>query len=376
MKVCALNTRRKHKFNFVLFALMICLLIIGCVFVYGASSYSAEISYGDRFFFLKKQIFGIVVGLAGYFAFSFINYKKLEKVKWVLLIGSMVLLALVFVPGVGLTNYGATRWINLRVITFQPSEIAKFAFIVFSASLLSKASETVKSFKGIFPVLFAGGMFCLMIILEPNMSITICMALLVVVMLFVGGAKFKHFLILTIPAILVVVLLIIAEPYRLKRLVAFIDPFASSKDEGFQLVQSLYGVSLGGMFGSGIFQSRQKFLFLPFAESDFIFSIIAEETGFVGSTVLILLFVLLFMCILKVAKNADTKFGFLISVGIGSIIIIQVLLNIAVVTGLVPPTGLPLPFISAGSTSIMIFMSMLGVVQNVYRQSVKSVIQL
>jgi cell division protein FtsW len=175
---------------------------------------------------------------------------------------------------------------------------------------------------------------------------------------------------LSIPAVLVVVLLIIAEPYRLKRLVAFVDPFASSKDEGFQLVQSLYGVSLGGMFGSGIFQSRQKFLFLPFAESDFIFSIIAEETGFVGSTVLILLFVLLFMCILKVAKNADTKFGFLIAVGIGSIIIIQVLLNIAVVTGLVPPTGLPLPFISAGSTSIMIFMSMLGVVQNVHRQSV------
>lgn len=371
MKLLTLKVHKKHKFNFTLFFLMLTLLVFGCVFVYSASYYSAELTYQDKFFFLKKQLFGIAVGFVGYFLFTFISYKKLEKFKWVLLGLAVILLALVFVPGIGLTNYGATRWINLRVITFQPSEIAKFAFIVFSASVLSKSTEKVKTFKGILPVLFAGGLLCVLIILEPNMSITICMALLVVVMLFVGGAKFKHFLLLAIPAVLVVVLLIVAEPYRLKRLVAFIDPFASSKDEGFQLVQSLFGVSLGGMFGSGLFSSRQKYLFLPFAESDFIFSIIAEETGFVGSVVLIALFVLLFMCILKIARNADSKFGFLLAIGIGSVIIIQVLLNIAVVTGLVPPTGLPLPFISAGSTSIMVFMSMLGIVQNVHRQSVK-----
>lgn len=371
MKMLTLKTKRKDKFNYLLFAIMIVLLFAGCVFVYSASFYSAEISYGDKFFFLKKQIFGIVVGLIGFFLFSFIDYKKLEKFKWVLLVVSLALLAAVFIPGVGLTNYGATRWINLRVITFQPSEIAKFAFIVFAANYLSKSAEKVKTFKGIFPVLIVGGLFCFLIIMEPNMSITICMALLVVVMVFVGGARFEHFLILTIPAIVVVVLLIAVEPYRLKRLIAYIDPFASSKDEGFQLVQSLFSVSLGGMFGSGVFSSRQKFLFLPFAESDFIFSIIAEETGFFGCVILIMLFVMLFLCIINIAKNADTKFGFLLTVGIGSVIIIQVLLNIAVVTGLVPPTGLPLPFISAGSTSIMIFMSMLGVVQNVHRQSVR-----
>ena len=173
---------------------------------------------------------------------------------------AIILLGLVFVPGVGLTNYGATRWINLRVITFQPSEIAKFAFIVFSASLLSKSSEKVKSFKGILPILIAGASLCFLVILEPNMSITICLAMLMVVMLFVGGARFKHFCLLAIPAVALVVLLIIIEPYRLKRLVAFVDPFESSKDEGFQLVQSLLGISLGGMFGSGIFKSRQKYL--------------------------------------------------------------------------------------------------------------------
>jgi cell division protein FtsW len=371
MKMFSLQIKTKHKFNYSIFILMILLLAIGCVFVYSASFYSAEITYGDKYFFLKKQIFGIVVGLVGYFFFSFFNYNKLKKIRWAIYILSVVLLALVFVPGVGLTNYGATRWINLRVITFQPSEIAKFAFIVLSSYLLSKNAEKVKSFKGILPVLLLGGLLCVLIILEPNMSITICMALLVVVMLFLGGARLKHFLILIVPATIVVVLLIVSEPYRLKRLVAFLDPFASKQDEGFQLVQSLLGISLGGMFGSGIFNSRQKYLFLPFAESDFIFSIIAEETGFVGSFFVIILFVCLFLSIINVAKGAKDKFGFLLSAGIGSLIIIQVLLNIAVVTGLVPPTGLPLPFISAGSTSIMIFMSMLGIVQNVHKQSVK-----
>ena len=363
------------KFNFVLFLLMLVLLLIGCVFVYSASFYSAELTYNDKYFFLKKQVIGIIVGFFCYVFFSIFDYNKLKKVRWILFMVSVVLLVLVFVPGIGLTNYGATRWINLRFITFQPSEIAKFSFIILAASILSKSSEKVKSFKGIFPILLIGVAFCFLIILEPNMSITICMAMLLVSMLFVGGAKLKHFAILMIPAIIVVILLILAEPYRLKRLVAYLDPFASSQNEGFQLVQSILGIALGGVFGAGIFNSRQKFLFLPFSESDFIFSIIAEETGLVGCIAIISIFVLLFLAILKIARNAKDKFGCLLSSGIGCLIIIQVLLNIAVVSGLVPPTGLPLPFISAGSTSIMIFMSMLGVVQNVHRQSVKSVIQ-
>ena len=374
MKMLSLKVQRCHKTNYVLFFLMMFLVCVGCVFVYSASCYSAQLAYGDKFFFLKKQIFGVVVGVCCYLFFSFFDYKKLAKLKWWLTGVSIVLLMLVFVPGVGLTNYGATRWINLRFLTFQPSEIAKFSFIVFSAALLSKSSEKVKSFKGLIPVLMVGAIYCVLIILEPNMSITICMALLVVVMLFVGGARFKHFAILSVPAIFMVVVLILIEPYRLKRLVAFLDPFASSQNEGFQLVQSLLGISLGGFFGSGIFNSRQKYMFLPFSESDFIFSIIAEETGFVGSAFIVLIYVLLFLCIIKIASKANDKFGCLLSAGIGSLVLIQMLLNIAVVTGVVPPTGLPLPFISAGSTSIMIFMSMLGVVQNVHRQSVKRVI--
>ena len=374
MKILSLSLKKRCKFNFVLFALMLVLLVLGCVFVYSASYYSAEITYSDKFFFLKKQLFGIAVGLVGFFAFSFIDYKLLAKVKWWLFGFSVILLGLVFVPGIGLTNYGATRWINLRFVTIQPSEIAKFAFIVLSADILSKSTEKVKSFKGILSILAIGAVYCILIILEPNMSITICMGLLVVTMLFLGGTRLKHFLILIVPAVALAVVLVVIEPYRLKRLIAFIDPFASKQNEGFQLVQSLLGIALGSIFGSGIFNSRQKYLFLPFSESDFIFSIIAEETGFVGAVLVLLVFLLLFFVILKVARNAKDRFGFLLASGIGSLIIIQVLLNISVVTGLVPPTGLPLPLVSAGSTSIMVFMSMLGVVNNVHKQSVQNII--
>lgn len=373
VKVLSFLCKKRKKVNVALLLLVLILSGLGCVFVYSASFYSANITYGDEFFFLKKQMFGVAVGMVCYVVFSLLNYNILQKVKWWLAGLSVVLLWLVFVPGVGMTNYGATRWINLRFITFQPSEIAKFALVVLSASLLSKSAEKVKSFKGILPILLAGGIYCVLIILEPNMSITICTALLLVVMLFIGGARFKHFLVLAVPAVVLVVVLILIEPYRLKRLIAFIDPFASSKNEGFQLVQSLLGVSLGGWFGVGIFNSRQKYLFLPFAESDFIFSIIAEETGFVGSVCLVALYVLLFLCIIKIAKNAKDKFGCLLASGIGSLVLIQAILNLCVVLGLIPPTGLPLPFISAGSTSIMIFMSMMGVVQNVHKQSINKI---
>lgn len=373
MKMLKMTIKKESKFNFWTFFFMVILLILGCVFVYSASFYSAKITYGDEFFFLKKQIFGIAVGFVCYLFFSFFDYQKLKKLMVPIYVFALILLALVFVPGVGLENYGATRWINLGFITFQPSEIAKFAFILASASVLSNRDESVKSFKGIFLILLLGGLYCLLIILEPNMSITICMALLVVVMLFLGGARLKHFLLLIIPAIAVALLLIIVEPYRLNRLVAFLDPFASKQNEGFQLVQSILGISLGGAFGVGIFNSRQKYLFLPFSESDFIFSIIAEEIGFVGSIIFILIFLCLFMAILKVARRAPDKFGFLLVSGIGALIIIQVLLNLGVCLGLLPPTGLPLPFISAGSTSIMVFMAMLGIVQNVHRKSIKMI---
>lgn len=358
--------------DFCLLICMILLVCIGCVFVYSASSYSAELSYGNSAFFLRKQIVGAIIGLIACLFMYFFSYEKLKKLKYVSVVVSAVLLLLVFLPVIGVESYGARRWINLGVTTLQPSEIAKISFIVFSASVLSERTTKVKNFKGILPVLFVGCLFCVLIIMEPNMSITMCMGILMISMLFIGGASFKHFLWLMIPALLLVPVLIIMEPYRLRRLVAFLNPWASAQGEGFQLVQSLYSIGLGGWFGVGVFNSRQKYLFLPFAESDFIFSIIAEETGLVGCIFVCLLFLILIIRILSIAKRAKDRFGAYLCTGVACLIAIQVILNIAVVTGSIPPTGLPLPFISAGSTSLLVFMSAVGVVLNVDRQSRKS----
>lgn len=371
MKITALKITKKPRVDYILLLLTLLLVGFGILMVYSASYYSATITYGDAMFFAKKQIIGAIIGLVALIAFRFINYQILKKLRWPLIILSVILLALVFVPKIGVTNYGATRWINLGFFTIQPSEIAKFGFVIFASSYLSANYTKVKKLVGILPVIISGGIICLLIILEPNMSITICVALTMIVMLVVGGAKLKHFILIGVPMVALAITLILIEPYRLKRLMAFLDPWRAAKGEGFQLVQSLYAVGSGGWFGVGLFKSRQKYLFLPFAESDFIFSIIAEEWGFVGCTVLMIVFLIIIFRGIKIAKNAKDRFGCYLATGITTIIALQVLINIAVVTGSIPPTGLPLPFISAGSTSLVVFMAAIGILQNIHYSSVK-----
>lgn len=276
---------------------------------------------------------------------------------------------MVFIPHIGVSNYGARRWIKIFGLSFQPSEIAKFALVLFCSAHLADRKNDAKSFKTIFPCLVVGGIFCLLVILEPNMSITMCLGFVLFVMLFIGGTRSKHFMFMIIPALLLIPVLIIIEPYRLQRLMAFINPWASPQGEGFQLIQSLYALGDGGLFGVGLFSSRQKYLFLPFSESDFIFSIICEETGVFGAIGLILVFCILVFSLIKISLNSKERFGSLFVCGVACIIAIQVILNIAVVSGSIPPTGLPLPFISAGSTSLVVFMSAIGICLNVHKQN-------
>ena len=345
------------------------LVAFGVVMVFSASSYSAEMNYGNKYFYMTKQIVGAVLGLASMVFFYFLDYHKLQKWKNVILIASIVLLALVFIPGIGSSSNGATRWIRLPGFTIQPSEIAKFGFVVFVSAYLAKNYDIIKSFWGIMPVLAVGGVICLLIMLEPNMSITMCVGITMLVLLFMGGASLKHFALMSVPLGALVPLLIIIEPYRLKRLTAFLNPWQNPKGEGYQLLQSLYSIGDGGWFGVGLFNSRQKYLFLPFSESDFIFSIICEELGLVGAVMTMLMFLIIIICGIKIAKTAKDRFGALLAGGITTIIATQVLINIAVVSGSIPPTGLPLPFISAGSTSLVVFMSAIGVVLNISKQS-------
>lgn len=350
--------------------LLVCgLAIFGCIMVYSASSYIANYRYSNPYFYLTKQIVGAVLGIIAMFVCTFVNYQKLKKLKWWVVIISAILLALVFIPGIGVENYGAKRWLNLGFFTIQPSEFAKFALVLFSAAYLSDNYEKIGKFKTLLPVLGVGLGFCLLVILEPNMSITMCIGFIMLFMLFVGGTKMKHFVWLGIPAACAVPALIIVEPYRVQRFMAFLNPWASPQAEGFQLIQSLYSLGSGGLFGVGLGNSRQKYMFLPFSESDFIFSIIGEELGLFGAILTLMVFAVLIYLLISVARNAKDRFGALLVLGVASVIAIQVILNVCVVSGLIPPTGLPLPFISAGSTSLIVFMAAVGLCLNVARQS-------
>ncbi len=312
---------------------------------------------------------GVVMGVFAMIFFTYFDYHLLKKYKWWIVGLTFVLLALVFVPGLGMESYGAKRWVSILGFSIQPSEIAKFALVIFTAAYMSDNHEKVKTLKGLMPVLIVGGLMCLLIMLEPSMSVTMCIAFVTLFMLIIGGMSKKHTLMFSIPAAAMVPLLVVLEPYRLKRLLAFIDPWASPQGEGFQLIQSLYSLGDGGWFGVGLFNSRQKYLFLPFAESDFILSIIGEEIGFIGTILLMAVFFLLVYRLIKIALGAKDRFGAMLVSGVAFIIAVQTLLNIAVVTGSIPPTGLPLPFISSGGTSVMVFMAGIGICLNVLRQS-------
>lgn len=361
----------ERKNFYIILLITLTLTCFGCVMVYSASMYSAQLNYGNKYFFLTKQIVGVALGLVALFVTYKIDYHKLKKFKWVALVVAFVCLILVFIPGVGVSNYGARRWIRLPGFTVQGSEIAKFCFILFCAIYLENKKDSIYKFKTLVPILAVGGLICLLIMLEPNMSITMVVGITMLIMLFIGGARIKHFLFLALPIVALVPVLIIIEPYRLSRLMAFINPWANPQGEGYQLIQSLYGLGSGGVFGVGLFSSRQKYLFLPFSESDFIFSIIGEELGLIGSLIILFAFMILVLTIFKIAKSSKDRFGVYLAVGIGSIIATQVLINLAVVTGSIPPTGVPLPLISAGSSSLIVFMAAIGVVLNINKQSYK-----
>ncbi len=360
---------KKGRGDLLFLCAVIFLAALGLVFVYSASKYNAEVQYGDEFFFFKKQLLGFILGLAAMIGVSFLPYEKFKKGGIPALILSLVLLALVFVPGLGKSNYGATRWIGFGSFTIQPSEIAKYGFVLFTAAYFAKDPARMRNFTGILPILLAGLSICLLIMLEPNMSVTMCVGALMIGMIFLGGASPKTLFAICVPVLLAVPALIVAEPYRLKRLSAYLDPWASPRGEGYQLIQSLYALGNGELFGVGLFRSRQKYRFLPFAESDFILSVIAEETGFFGVLLLFLLIGFVVWRGFRIARNCKDLYGYMLVSGIILSFAVQSSLNALVVSGTIPPTGLPLPLISAGNTSLIVTMTGMGVVYGASRHT-------
>ena len=367
------RTDRSARFDLPLAFVTVGLLLFGVLMVYSASSYNGELNYGNEFFFAYKQIFGAISGIIAMTAMTMLDYRKLIKARWVIIGVSILLLALVLIPGVGVENYGARRWLNLGIITLQSSEVAKVGYVIFAAAYMSKNYKKMTTIKGILPLIAVGGIICVLIMLEPNMSVTMCVALLMLTLFVMGGMPIKYLVAILVPLAVGVVLLILIEPYRLARLMAFLDPWSSPLEEGYQLLQSFYAIGSGGFFGVGLFNSRQKYLFLPFAESDFIFSVIGEELGYFGCVCVILAFCFMIYRLVIISMNAPDRFGSYLASGMAALIGIQVLINIAVVTGSIPPTGIPLPFVSAGSSSLMVFCAGIGICQSVSLRSHASI---
>ena len=340
---------------------------IGLLFIYSASSYSAELQYGDAFRYVETQAVALALGIAAMFAVSFVRPEKIKKYSFVLFAVGVALLAAVFVPGFGVESYGAKRWINLGFFTVQPSEYAKFAMVAFLAAFAAK--KGVGTFPRALVFLATAGLVCLLLLLEPNMSVTICVGAAAFVLLFAAGAKPTHLAVILVPVVALGIALIVAEPYRVRRLLAFLDPWSSPLDEGYQLIQSYYALGSGGLFGVGLFNSRQKYLFLPFAESDFILSVIGEETGFFGVLGVLALFAVIIVRGTLIAARARDRYSCYLAAGITALLALQTLMNVAVVCGAVPPTGLPLPFVSAGGSSLVCYFAAVGALLSVSRYS-------
>ncbi len=358
-------TGKGQSIDIPLAAVSVVLSVLGLVFIFSASSYSANVQLGDAFHYVKTQAVALALGLFAMLGLSFVNVSKIKKATIPLYLIGLVLLGMVFLPVIGVESYGAKRWINLGFFTIQPSEYAKFFMVMMLALIASKTD--MSKFRGVIAVLLAGGAVCALLIIEPNMSITMCAVAVIFIMLFSSGARIKHLIFLIIPVIVGAVVLILVEPYRMQRLLAFLDPWKSPLEEGYQLIQSYYALGSGGLFGVGLFNSRQKYLFLPFAESDFILSVIGEETGLVGVAIIMSLFVVIAVRGVKIAKQASDRYSCYLAIGITAVTTVQALLNAAVVCGAIPPTGLPLPFVSAGGSSLVAYLGAMGILQSIAR---------
>ncbi len=356
------------QLDFVLFATIMLLVAIGVVMVYSASSYYAAFKYNDPEFFLKKQFLWACIGCVFMFTAVKIDYHIIKKYTGVIMLVTVILLLAVFAfPSIN----GAKRWIQLGFASFQPSEIAKYTVVFFMAKSLDRKGEKVKEFlKGVCPYLLVSGFYAGLILVGKNLSIAAVIMIVTMIILFAVGARFMHIFGIGSALVAAVGALTILEPYRMARLMNFTNPFADSQGDGYQLVQSLLALGSGGITGAGIGQSRQKCLYIPEPHTDFIFAIIGEELGLIGCAFIMLLFVIFVWRGIKTAVTAKDMYGTILAIGITSVVAIQAVINIAVVTGSMPVTGVPLPFISYGGSALVFNMFAMGVLLNVSRQTI------
>ena len=362
-----MQQKRKSP-DFWLFITAIILLCIGLLMVFSASEYSTMINLDDSFYYFKRQLLWAFISLIAMRVVMSYDYWNYKKQVLIFLGASFIMLLLVLL--IGDSVKGATRQINLGLISFSPSEFVKIFLVIVVAGALAGQRERIKSFRsGVLPSVLLVGLAAGLVLMQPDLGTAASMVIIMLVMIFAAGAKILHLLTIIMTGGLAVTMAVILEPYRMSRFLAFKDPWADPLGDGFQIVQGLYAIGSGGLLGLGLGQSKQKFFYLPENHTDFIFAIIGEELGYIGVSFVLILFTVFIWRGLKIAMTSEDSFASLLATGITACIGVQAVINIAMVAGCLPVTGIPLPFISFGGTSLLATMIGVGILLNISKYS-------
>lgn len=357
----------KHSIDKKLFIAIIALVIFGLFMVYSASNVVALYRYNDRAYFLKRQLIFAFIGISIMIMFIHIDIFKIYKITTIIYIIALILLVIVLIPGIGKVRGGARSWIGIGAFSLQPSEFMKLAIILLISKYLNNNYHDLKKpfefIKMLVLIIFNFGL----IMLQPDFGTGLVLVVSCILLLFNAGAKMKYFIILGIIGIAGIVFLIASAPYRMERIFAYLDPWSDPLGSGFQGIQSMFSIAPSGLFGLGYNNSMQKHFFLPEPQNDFIFAIICEELGLIGGVILLGLFLYIFIKIIKISVLVDNKYLKFLSLGIGLSLFTQVFINIGVVIGLLPVTGITLPIISYGGSSLVLTLMFLGLVLNISR---------
>jgi len=359
---------KKINFDLILIAAVIILSIFGVVMIYSSSSVWAEYKFGDSFKYLKSQSLFLIVGIVLMIIVSKYNYKQYKKHANIILGVCFILLILVIIPGIGTVRNGSRSWFGIGPFGIQPSEFMKLALIIFTAKYLEKNNKYIGDIKkGVFPILGITLISFALIMLQPDFGTGTILVMTIICMLFVSGVKMGFFMKIGIVGLIGVVILIVIAPYRLQRILSFVNPWVDPLGAGFQIIQSLYAIGPGGLLGMGLGNSIQKHFYLPEPQTDFIFSIISEELGFLGIVIVSGLFLTIIYRGIKIALNSEDLFGKYLAFGMIFQLSFQAILNLMVVVGLIPVTGVTLPFLSYGGSSLLITMVSMGILLNISR---------
>lgn len=354
---------KKRKILLIVFII----LSIGLLMVYSSSHIWAQYKENDSFYYFKRQAIFVIVGLLLLFFFSKIDYHLYQKHSLKIIILATILLVLVLIPGVGIVRGGSRSWFNLGLFALQPSEIYKIALIIYVSDYISHHYHQMKKLRYCLKPLIVMGIGFFLIMLQPDFGSGFVMCCSILLMIIITPFPFRYIVFLGLSGILMIILMIISAPYRMKRIFAFLDPFQDPLGSGFQMIRSLYAIGPGGILGSGFDQSIQKHFYLPEPQTDFIFAIYLEEFGFIGGILLILLYAYLFITCFNYAKKVDDLFGSFLMIGMTSMIGIQTIINLGVVVGLFPVTGVTLPLMSYGGTSLLVTLIEIGIMYNIIK---------